>query len=404
MIFAGILLAAIPAFTQLSLADAQQRAVANNVDVQIAVSTVREREAALALARIGGVPHLTGDYFLGPQAGPFDVSTVAQHYIAVGAGISINDLLATSSATRAAAGDLLAAQRNADAAILQARETAAKLYFTALQALAVERIRADAVNGAQRDRAAADLRARAGESPNLDVVRADVTLEQAQADLVRAQADRADAIDALASATGLDPSALAALTASGSPPGTLAVNERTAVARALATRPELAALLATIEARSADVAGAKQSRVPTATLAGGYQKGVDSGVPVQGATVTAHVEVPLASSSGSRISAAQAQVDAARAQLVDERRTISLGVASAVRDARADDVAAQAADRARDEASRALTAVELGYREGASSSLEVADARRTYEEAALNALVAEYQRALALAIVEVIVP
>lgn len=404
MILAGIVLAAVPAFAQLSLADAQQRAVANNVDVQVAVTAVHEREAELALARIGGIPHLTGDYFLGPQAGPFNVSTVAQHYVAVGAGVSINDLLATSSATRAAAGDLLAAQRNADAAILQARENAAKLYFAALQALAAERIRVDAVNGAQRDRAAAELRARAGESPSLDVVRADVTLEQAQADLVRAQADRADAVDALASATGLDPTALIALTGSGSPSGALVVDEPTAVARALATRPELAALLATIDARNADVAGAKQSRVPTATLDGGYQKGVDSGVPVQGATVTAHVEVPLASSSGSRISAAQAQVDAARAQLVDERRTISLNVASAIRDARADDVAAQAADRARDEASRALSAVELGYREGATSSLEVADARRTYEEAALNALVAEYQRALALAIVEVIVP
>jgi outer membrane protein TolC len=404
MIVAGIILAAIPAFAQLSLADAQQRAVANNVDVQVAVATVRQREAALALARVGGIPHLTGDYFLGPQAGPFNVSTVAQHYLAVGAGMSINDLLAASSATRAAAGDLLAAQRNADAAILQARESAAKLYFAALQALAVERIRADAVSGAQRDRAAAELRARAGESPNLDVVRADVTLEQARADLVRAQADRADAVDALASATGLDPAALGALTASTSRVGTVVLDQRNAVARALATRPELAALLATIDARTADVLGAKQSRVPTATLDGGYQKGVDSGIPVQGATVTAHVEVPLAATSGSRISAAQAQVEVARAQLVDERRTISLDVAGAVRDARADDFAAQAADQARDEASRALAAVELGYREGASSSLEVAEARRTYEEAALNALVAEYQQALAIAIVEVIVP
>jgi outer membrane protein, heavy metal efflux system len=404
MIVAGIILAAIPAFAQLSLADAQQRAVANNVDVQIAVTTVRQREAALALARAGGIPHLTGDYFLGPQAGPFNVSTVAEHYVAVGAGISVNDLLAASSATRAAAGDLLAAQRDADAAILQARENAAKLYFAALQALAAERIRADAVSGAQRDRAAAELRARAGESPNLDVVRADVTLEQARADLVRAQADRADAVDALASATGLDPAALAALTGSTSPPGTVLLDERRAVVRALATRPELAALLATIDARTADVAGAKQSRVPTATLDGGYQKGVDSGVPVQGATVTAHIEVPLAATSGSRISAAQAQVDAARAQLVDERRTISLDVAGAVRDARADDVATQAADQARDEAGRALAAVELGYREGASSSLELAEARRTFEEAALDALVAEYQQALALAIVEVIVP
>ncbi|MBV9333328.1 MAG: hypothetical protein JO146_04925, partial [Candidatus Eremiobacteraeota bacterium] len=48
--------------------------------------------------------------------------------------------------------------------------------------------------------------------------------------------------------------------------------------------------------------------------------------------------------------------------------------------------------------------VEIGYREGASSSLDVADARRTYAQASADALVAEYQHALAVAIVEVIVP
>jgi outer membrane protein TolC len=404
VIAAGIVLAAIPAFAELSLDNAQQRAIANSVDVQTALATVRQREAALDLARVGAVPHLTGDYFLAPQAGPFNLSTIEQHYVAVGAGISINDLLATSIATRAAASDLLAAQRNADAAVLQARKNAAKLYFAALQAVAIEQVRFDSVAGAQRDRSAAALRARSGESPNLDVVRADVTLEQARADLVRAQADRTDAVDALASATGFDPRSLATLAPSMSPGRTITLDEQSAVARALANRPELAALLATIDARTADVAGARQSRVPTATVDGGYQSGVDSGIPVRGPQVTAHVEVPLAASSGYRVTAAQAQVDVARAQLVDERRTISLDVAGAVRDTRASDVAAQAADRARDEARRALAAVELGYREGASSSLEVADARRTYEEAAVDALVAEYQRALALAIVEAIVP
>lgn len=400
---AALALATIPVFTQLSLADAQQLATANNVDAQIALATVRRRAASLHLARIGAVPHIIGDYSLAPQANAPTTGTVEQHYFAVGAGISINDLVGNSNSVRAAAGDLLAAQRSADAAGIAARESAVKLYFAALQAIALESFRADAVLGAQRDRGAADLRARNGAAPQLDVVRADVTLAQTRADLARAQAYRDDAVDALASAAGVDPARLSGVTAA--PASTGAPLDMTrAVTRALAGRPELAALLATIEARNADVAAARQSWLPATTIQGGYQKGVDTGIPVQGAQLVAHLDLPLASGSSDRITAAQTQVDEAYAQLVDARRTITLEVAAAVRDAQAQASAAQSAERARNEAARALTAVEIGYREGASSSLDVADARRTYDQASVDALVAEYQRVLALAILTVIVP
>ncbi|MGA9417762.1 MAG: TolC family protein, partial [Candidatus Cybelea sp.] len=212
-----------------------------------------------------------------------------------------------------------------------------------------------------------------------------------------------DAVDALASATGIDPAGLSAVTAvpiSAEPP----LDVTRAVTRALAGRPELAALLATIEARNADVNAARQLWMPSTTIQGGYEKGVDTGIPVQGAQVAAHLDLPLASGSGDRVALAQTQVDEAYAQLVDERRKIRLEVAAAVRDAQAQESAAKGADRARSEAERALTAVQIGYREGASSSLDVADARRTYDQASVDALVAEYQRAVALAILTVIVP
>ncbi len=401
---AAALLAAIPAFAQLSLTDAQQRAAANAVDVSTARASVRAKEAELRLARIGGVPHLVGDYSLSPQAGPFDQGTVEQHFFTVGAGVSINDLIASSSATRVAADDLLAAQRMAAAAELAARENAAQLYFAALQAIAVERIRIENLGGAQRDRSAANLRARSGESPNLDVVRADVALAQARAELARAHANRANAVDALASATAVDPATLANLAAAPPGPQPATLDEKRAVARALAGRPEIAALLATIDGRDAAVASARQSGLPAATIAGGYQAGVDTGVPVRGAQVAVHLDVPLASGGSDRVDAAKAQVEAARAQLVEQRRTIALAVASAVRDVRAGSAAAVAAVLASEEAKRALNAVELGYREGASSSLDVADARRTYVQASVDSLVAEYERALAIAVLEVIAP
>ncbi|HEY2474609.1 MAG TPA: TolC family protein [Candidatus Cybelea sp.] len=398
-----LLCAAMAVFTQLSLADAISRTVSNSAAVQSAVATVREREATLSLARGTAVPHLSGDYSLAPQAGPLDVGTVEQHFITVGAGISLSDLISAPSAVHAAAGDLLAAQRDASAAELTVKQNAVKLYFAALQAIAIEQIRDDALQGDLRDRTAADIRNRTGESPQIDVLRAEVTLSQARADLARAQADRVDAVEALASATAVNPTTLSALRQAPSPPYR-SLEERQAVARALAMRPELSSLVARLQARNADLAGARRSGIPTATIEGGYQSGVDTGIPVRGPQVAAHLEVPLASGSRARAEAAQAQIDATFAQLLEERRTIALEVASAIRDARALDAASQAAQQAKEEAAKALAAIEIGYREGASSSLDVAVARRTYEETRVQALVAEYDSARSLAVLEIIVP
>lgn len=392
--------AALPVFSQFPLTDAIARAIANSAQVAGAQATVREREADLRLARLGGIPHVTADYSLSPQSDQSGTATVEQHFITVGAGISVNDIFATSSTTREAAAELVAAQREADASALRARTSAIELYFGALSAIAVARVREGAVAGAKRELRAAQIRARAGEAPHLDALRAEVTLAQAQADSARAAADRANAVDALASATNVDTAAFQSL--SEAPPETPApeLDERRAVERAFANRPELAALLASLDARTEAIGLARAGAMPVATLTGGYQAGVDTGVPVHGPQVAVHVDVPLASGAGDRVAAARAQADAVRAQLAEARRTIALDVAAAVRTARAADAALSAAVRARDEALRALSAVELGYREGASSSLDVDLARHTYVQASVDALVANYQRAQTRALLE----
>jgi outer membrane protein TolC len=401
----ALLMAVMPAFSQLSVSDAEVRAVAQNVDVQIARANVRQREAALEIARTGGVPHLSGNYTLAPQAGPFDQSVAEQHVFTVAVGITINDILAASAQSRSAASDLIAAQRDTEAATLRAKENAAKLYFDALESIALERARGDALAGANRDRSVAAIRARNGAAPRLDVVRADVSVAQAQADLVRASADRANAIDALASATGVEPASLIGAAASAPQTGAYAaLDEQRAVARALASRPEIASLLAAIDARSAGVDVARSAGWPTATASGGYAAGVDSGQPVHGPAANVTLDIPLAPASNARVSNAQAQLDVARIQLVDARRTIALEAAAAVREVRANVEASAAAARARDEALRALAAVELGYREGASSSLDVADARRTATQASIDALVAQYREAQSEALLEIIAP
>jgi outer membrane protein TolC len=125
---------------------------------------------------------------------------------------------------------------------------------------------------------------------------------------------------------------------------------------------------------------------------------------VHGPEASVHLDFPLSPGTSDRVAIAQVHVDAARIQLLEARRTIALEVAAAVRTARAAQAAERAAERARDAAQQALSAVELGYREGASSSLDVAEARRAAVQASVDALVARYQRAQAQALLEVLVP
>lgn len=394
--------AAVPAFAHLTLADAISKTIANDAAVAQAQATVRERQAELRLARLGGIPHFNADYSLSPQAAPTGSATVEQHFIAVGAGVALADVLAASPAIRQAAAELVSAQRAEDASVLQARTSAIGLFFSALRTAAVATVRRDAVRGAQRELTAARMRAGVGEAPHLDIVRADVTLAQAQADLAQADADRDDALDALASAANLPAGALTLGGRLAPPPAP--PDRQRAVERALAARPELAALSAAIAARVDGVELARRAGWPAVTVSGGFQSGVDTAVPVHGPEAAVHLDLPLAGGNGDRIDAAQAQADAVRAQLAEQQRAIALSVSSAIRDALAAAAAQTAAERARDEAGRALAAVELGYREGASSSLDVDLARRTYVQTSVDALVAEYRRAQTAALVEVLVP
>jgi outer membrane protein TolC len=396
-------LAALPVFAYLSPREAQARTASYSADVRVAIATERERESALQSARVAAIPHLTGDYTLSPQAGATDISTVEQRLFVVGAGINISDILASSDAIRVAAGDVLEAQRDVETAQLEAAQKALKLYFDALQALAVEALRSQSLTDASRQVRIARLRVRAGDAPRLDAVRADVAVAQSSAELFRATADAANALEALADATRVPAERLRGLTTAGEVPPRV-IDATDAVARALSRRPELRALMAAAAARDAGIAAARTSSLPSATIQAGYATGVDTGIHVGGPQVAAHVDVPISSTGSFAVAAAHARADAAYASLDAERRRIALEVAAAVRDERASDLAAAAAETARREASQALSGIELGYREGASSASDVADARRTYEQAALDALTAKYQRAAAHWSLEILAP
>ncbi len=396
-----------PTFVSLPLERALDLANARSASVLQAIATVRQREAELQIARLSLLPSATADYALAPQAAVNSPGTIAQHSITLGAGISISDLISGDATIRSAAASLLAAQADAGAAVLRERERTVRLYFGALQASATEQLREQQIEGATTDRDAASLRVRKGDAPELDRVRAEVALSQAHADLARAVADRDDAIDALAAETGVDPAGLSAVSLGVPLQGHQRASTLTpedAARRAVAARPEIASLKAQLQSRQQDLRAARASAFPKFVAGAGYQWGVDSGQPVAGTEATVHVELPLGFTSTQRAQIAESQIAATSADLDQTTREVALSAGSATRDANAAATALEAARAARDQAGDALRAIQVGYREGASSSLDVSEARRTYVQASLDALTAQYARAQADAIFDIEVP
>lgn len=87
------------------------------------------------------------------------------------------------------------------------------------------------------------------------------------------------------------------------------------------------------------------------------------------------------------------KVAEARAKVEGVKRSVILEVGAAARDVGALRRAAEASTRGREAAEEELAATALGYRNGASSSLEVASAQTTYAQALVDESSALYDLA-----------
>jgi len=161
-----------------------------------------------------------------------------------------------------------------------------------------------------------------------------------------------------------------------------------AVRIGLRLRPEIAAARADVAAEEAAVHVAERAKLPGFTAAVGYTTGVDGGINVQGPSANLTVDVPLSNVGAERVAEEESRLAQARARLLEAERAVRRDVASAMRSLAADREALAAATRARDEAAAEVAAATIGYRTGASSSLDLQDARRTYAQAAIGAVTA----------------
>lgn len=386
----------VPTFAKLSLAQAEADALAASPTVAAARDVRREAQAAFQQARAAFGPALTASYSAAPQANAANTGTMEQQLTTVGAQVTLGDLLAYSPALAQANSALLAARFQLHTAELTERTTVVGLYYDALQAHATLRARNDALALAQSQERAATIRFKAGDVPRVDVVRADVAVAQAQASLATAQSDEMNAEEALAVETGIAVPQLHTQTTAGASLALLPAPQ-TAVARALAGRPEVAAAEANVAAERAAVRAAERMALPIFTLSGGYQTGNDTNVHIAAPTLNATLTYPLGNPNRYRAQAERARLAQAQAQLAQTERSITLAVAAAARNYQAQGAAVTATQRALAESRRELHAEQIGYRSGAVSSLDVENARSTYVQALLNAIAAAYARAKAAA-------
>jgi outer membrane protein TolC len=401
-VIAAILLAALTGaaqqFSSLPLPAALENAVRISPDVEQARARVSENQSLLAIARGAAAPSLQANYAAAPQGGNNN-NTIMQSLATVGAGVTLGDYLQYLPAVREAEFTLSQAQYDLLDAQRAEREKTIGLYYDALTAVATVNVRAADLGTAQSDLHAAQLRFKAGDAPRLDVVRAQVALANAQASLDSARVDEANAQNALAVETGTAPQSLLTLqsTAFDAPPP---AEPEKAVTRALAQRSDFMSARQAVHAEEAAVRVAQRGILPAVTLNAGYTHGYDSGVLVSGPSANVTLSFPLSHASAQRVAAERARLAQVQYKESALQRSITVAVSSAARSYEQSMHAVESARRARIAAEEELHATEIGYRSGASSSLDLTDARRTYIQSALAEVTATYAQAKAAAMLQ----
>jgi outer membrane protein TolC len=384
------------AFAGLSLSDAEKSALANSPDVTAANAVVNQNSAALGAVRSALGPQLVGGYVTSPQNGP-NGGTILSKITSVGVQTTVGDIAAYSPLVAAAIANLRNAESSRQGVMRTERLKLVGLYYDALKARAVRDARESALATASAQLGAAQIRFNAGDAPKLDVVRANVAVAKTTADAELARVADTNATEALRIETGAPATAFTATTAAA-PPDTPELDPATAVTRAHLLRPELAAAQHVTAAAQAAARAARRATLPAVTIGAGYASGIDGGQHVAAPTVNVTLNLPLSGAARARVSQADAIVAEDQAKAASTARTIDVEVAATARNLAATRRATAATTEARRQAEAQLAATQLGYRNGASSSLELSSARDVYTQAVVDELSAFYEEARARAI------
>ena len=414
-VLAGPVLACadLPATTAaaLGLAQAQARVADCHPDVRAARAALGAAQADVQVAGQLPNPQLTvgaGSVGTSLGSGPWWRKTYDQ-------SVRLDQLLergnkpalrrAVADATRLAVlADLADAQRRATAAVAHAHQDLWALQGRQAQLQA-------AVGSSTESLRLLDARVRAGDAPALDATRFRLDDARLRADLRQADADRQDLQRQLALLIGAGPVAVQLQALAAELPGGLdtlpplgSSNSGGTATNATTTdnRPDVAAAQARVSAAelARDLAAAARTRDVSVGLQFDHWPTSPTNSSGTGNTISVSVSVPLFIRHANEGELARAQADLASAQ--DSLRR--LRDAAGAEQARTAALAHGAAGRRQlvitqlePAAEQVAAGAELAYRRGASSALELLDARRSLRAVRLERINADADLAKALA-------
>lgn len=356
--------------------------------IRAAESRVLQARFKLDAARALLNPQVTVQHGVGNNTGGLDEDLIISQTIELGGkrGARISQALAE---LRRAEADLLALRAKSSFEVRQA-------YLGVVVTLGETALARETLALAEQFHKTAVTQFQAGEVPQTEVVRAELELALAQRAVEDAEADVAIARVSLGSLIAADPTAkwsIAAELPPLTPPPDL-----DALRKSVASRPELVAARAQIEASSAAAIGARRAGNPD-LFAIGTLGHFDQG----GVSARAGIIFPLFDQGSLRATrrSAEAAIDENRALLADSQRTLALELDLAY--ARLTKARSRAVSIENDQmpkAKKLLSMAQEAYQHGLGSYLELLDAQRAYNGVAATLLRARADYALALADVD----
>jgi outer membrane protein len=274
----------------------------------------------------------------------------------------------------------------------------ARNFYNVLRSRALLRLNEAIVARAERDVDLAQTAVEVGTGARIDILRAQVPLANARVDLIAARKQAEKDLEALKNAMGLPGTAPLEIAAGPFPAEpTLTLEE--CRSRAYAQRPELRRLEAALAASREALRAARIQQQPQLSVNGTYEDFFYSSRKVDREwSAGAILSAPLFDGGRTKaaVRAAQAELEAARAQQEQMRQSIDLEVSQAYLDLESARERRQAAQLSVELAQQNLAANQDRYREGVGSLLEVTDAQVELARAETNQIQAEYDFYLAI--------
>ncbi len=402
---------------KLDLQTAVRYALENNFSIRQARERIREQEGLIIEVRAQALPNVNLTSFYQKNAdelsedrafGPTKPSTQNWQIL-----LGVRQLLYSGGGVKAAlnAQDVLrsAAVLDLEATINSALLEVRTRFYNVLLAREQIKVQEANIELLQQQQQIAKNRFEAGASSNFEVLRAEVSLANAQPPLINARNALRTSIDQLRQSLGFTNSKDNNLNKVPEFIGTLdfqPVNYdlATALANAREHRPELQRLVKLEEARKDAIKNARSTYLPNLSVQGGYEYRKDAfserwGDSLNGWLVELDSNWAIFDGGATRGRVAQARSQLRQAELTTDETTLAVEVQvrTSLSSLQGAQELAQAAQKVVAEAEEALRLADARYSAGTVTQLDVLQARTDLTQSRLNQLQANYQYNVAVA-------